>query len=476
MNFRNTKSGKYNPYTDNSSYVLVRSDVFYFLQFINYEKELFKTNSTLSSSPNIIFYTENSVNKVILDYTNANNTDKKYLNSFFANMSVDSGFTLLDGEYLKESVELEADLTCNLKFKEFKNNYVFAELNSVIDKDSAADVYENFYFLKTPQLYSGITLGSNKLTTSVALVNKKINNKSLFSNLGLKKDDIIEIINPNSQNNGKKFTINNIEEISNNELLLLKGPAVAVSESLTGLPVLINVYVKSNLNKNNALTLNIDNSLVSDSDIGCCIVADDQYLNIAYNSLLINSQSNFDANNIFTTGFDTVQFPNLILKNTTKKQCSIITGRNDRFVKDCFIQNNLVRLTTATVENSEFFASPINTLKISFVDNKFTFSRADEDQSSVFFYNVKPNVLELQQGYVYKFVQKDISNSNRIIRFSLDSGGKIPYVKNIWGKDTGSGINSLIYFKVPTEAEGINSLYMYTEKSLSVPIRIQIGY
>jgi len=474
MNFRNTKSGKYNPYTDNSSYVLVRSDVFYFLEFINYEKQLFKINSTLSSSPNIVFYTEDSVNKVILDYTNANNTDKKYLNSFFANMSVNSGFTLSDGKYLKESVELEADLTCNLKFKEFKNDYVFAELNSVTDKDSATDVYENFYFLGTPQLYSGITLGSNKLTESVALVNKKINNKSLFSNLGLKKDDIIEIINPNSENNGKRFAIKNIEEISNNELLLLNGPAV--SESLTGLPVLINVYVKSNLNKNSTLTLNIDNSLVSDTDIGCCIIADDQSLNLAYSSLLLNSQSNFDSNNIFTTGFNTVQFPNLILKNTTKKQCSIITGKNDRFVKDCFIENNLVRLTTATVENSQFFASPINTLKISFVDNKFTFSRADEDQSSVFFYNVKPDVLELQQGYVYKFVQKDISNSNRVVRFSLDSGGKIPYVKNVWGKDTGSGINSLIYIRVPTEVEGITSMYMYTENNPSVPIRIQIGY
>ena len=38
-------------------YTLARSDVFYYLKFIDYNKELFKAASNLTAKPTVIFYT-----------------------------------------------------------------------------------------------------------------------------------------------------------------------------------------------------------------------------------------------------------------------------------------------------------------------------------------------------------------------------------------------------------------------------------
>ena len=131
MSVRNTKSGSaVQNTTPGVQYALARSDIFYFLQFINYESELYKNNSTLTSRPNLVFYTENSVNKVILDYTSASITDKNYLKSFFAGLNQISGITLSGGSYLEEAKTLEADLSSSLIFSEFKSNLAIAAILS----------------------------------------------------------------------------------------------------------------------------------------------------------------------------------------------------------------------------------------------------------------------------------------------------------------------------------------------------------
>ena len=88
-------------------YTLARSDVFYYLKFIDYTKELFKAASNLTAKPTVVFYTEDATNKVILDYSLANTTDKTYLSGFFANLTQTDTFNLTNAGYLDKS-ELEA--------------------------------------------------------------------------------------------------------------------------------------------------------------------------------------------------------------------------------------------------------------------------------------------------------------------------------------------------------------------------------
>jgi hypothetical protein len=255
MSVRNTKSALASQNTTPGVvYTLARSDIFYFLQFINYESELYNNTSTLTSKPNVVFYTENSVNKVILDYTSSSNTDKIYLKSFFAGLNQTSGITLSNGSYLQEAKGLEADLSSSLTFSEFKNNYVFATVNSTTSKSTSADIYYGTYFIDTPQITSGVTLGQNASTKRYALVSPTVGDK-FFTNLGLIAGDVIEVVNPNSQNNSVRFEIINILSLNDKEIIELNKSAI--SENLTGSPSIVNLYIKLN-NTSANLVININ--------------------------------------------------------------------------------------------------------------------------------------------------------------------------------------------------------------------------
>ena len=242
MSVRNTKSGSVSQNnTPGVVYTLARSDIFYFLQFINYESELYNNTSTLTSKPNVIFYTENSVNKVILDYTSSSNTDKNYLKSFFAALNQTSGITLSGGSYLEEAKVLEADLSSSLTFSEFKNNYVFATVNSTTDKSTSTDIYYGKYFIDTPQITSGITLGQNASTKRYALVSPTGIGNITLENLGIIAGDVIEVVNPNSQNNSTRYDVVGTLKLNGKNIIELNQSAI--SENLTGSPSLVNVYL-----------------------------------------------------------------------------------------------------------------------------------------------------------------------------------------------------------------------------------------
>ena len=265
MSVRNTKSGSLvQNTTPGVQYGLARSDIFYFLQFINYESELYKNNSTLISKPNLVFYTENSVNKVILDYTSASITDKNYLKSFFAGLNQISGITLSGGSYLEEAKTLEADLSSSLTFSEFKNNYVFATVNSTTNKSTSADIYYGKYFINTPQITSGITLGQNVLTKRYGLVSPTGIGSNALENLGIIAGDVIEVVNPNSQNNSIRYTV--ISSIKLNDKTIIELNQSAISENLTGSPSIVNLYIESN-NTSENLVANI-----SDTVVNTCLV------------------------------------------------------------------------------------------------------------------------------------------------------------------------------------------------------------
>ena len=297
MSVRNTKSGSVSQNTTPGVvYTLARSDIFYFLQFINYESELYKNNSPLTSRPNVVFYTENSVNKVILDYSLASFSDKTFLKSFFAGLNQTSGITLSSGSYLEEAKALEADLSSSLTFSEFKNNYVFATVNSTTDKSALADIYYGKYFIDTPQITSGVTLGQNALTKRYALVSPTVGNK-FFTNLGLIVGDVIEVVNPNSQNNSVRFEIMNILSLNDKEIIELNKSAI--SENLTGSSSIVNLYIKSN-NTSSNLVVNI-----TDTFVDTCLVNNKPLSNNTKYQCDLRGGA-FVKNSVFTPSFSTI--------------------------------------------------------------------------------------------------------------------------------------------------------------------------
>lgn len=464
MNFRNNKTANKGGTVsiNGSSYVLTRSDFFYFLEVINYEKELYKSDSSLTATPNVIFYKEDGSDKVILDYSKSNMSDKKYLNSFFAGLPVNTGISLINGSYLQEAKSINADLSCNLKFKQFKNNYVFTELNSVTNKDSKVDIYPGDYFLKTPQLQSGISLGISPITKSIALVNHKINN-SLLSYLGLRKDDYIEIININSTNTNKKIKIKSYESFSDRELLFVYDDLI--SESLIGMPVLINLYSKTNSQPKEPI------NPTDTTDLGCCVTATDPTEAITIRSSLSLQTVNNTATASAIINGTTINLDNTnLVKNTTRKQCEIITGNINSFVPGCISTITTTTASNTFSEDVQYFASPVFYANISFINDAFTFLPITTN--TLTYYKLENNILYLRPNLTYRFNQTDQSNSNKIIRFSTDEDKTQLYQNDIWGKQTLTGIGSIIYIKIN---ESTPTLYMHVSNNSSVsPITIKL--
>jgi hypothetical protein len=243
-------------------YTLARSDVFYYLKFIDYNKELFKAASNLTAKPTVIFYTENATNKVILDYSLANITDKTYLTAFFANLTQTSTFNLTNAGYLDKS-ELEANIGCTLTFSEYKENKVFATVTAVTDLNTALDVYFADYFTGSPQLSKAGSLGTNPTTLDYALVSVNPSTSRPLSSLGLIAGDVIEVVNSDSVNNQFKFKISETTTINQQEVLRLKpifNDQVPTIESLLGTSSLVNLYVKGTSTQTPVLS----------GDLGCC--------------------------------------------------------------------------------------------------------------------------------------------------------------------------------------------------------------
>jgi len=261
--FRNNKVLRNDPIEINDL-VLTRSDTFYFLEFAQYTKDLFDS-LRIKSKPSLIFYTETSVNHVVLDYSLSSKEDKMFIEAFFANMGVEEEFTLTNGSYLDDTNNIEADLSSTLKFKKITESLIFAEVVSTTDKESTVDQYLADFFIGTPQLNKSGNLEESERTKIQALVslNPKNTAKPILC-MGYQPGDVIEILCTSSVNNNKKFTIIDAGIINDKEVLYLETTSI-VSESLIGKAAIINLYQRSNIEISDV------NQIATDqTTLGCC--------------------------------------------------------------------------------------------------------------------------------------------------------------------------------------------------------------
>jgi|688.fasta_scaffold108896_1 hypothetical protein len=433
----------YNYTSPENNYVLVRSEILYYLKVINYDKDLFKDASSLTSKPTITFYTENASNKVIIDYSLANEVDKKYLNSFFANMTQIDTFSITSGGYLDEA-ELSANLNGSYTFTEYKDGKIFAVVNSVSSQNSAVDVYTGNYFTGTPQITKTGNLGSSPTTENYALVNINPNTDKSLTSLGLVVGDFIEIVKSGSANNQIKYEIQEISVIKNKEVVRVKpyNSQIPVVESLVGSPVTINVYVKG------------VSSYVSEeisSELGCC-----------YNAV------------------GTIKLP-----NQTRHQCRIRSEDYDFSVGECSdtINSSLVNNTqqispTDSSENKLFYVYISGFTPNTNVTNSFIRTTQSSNKSilvansnGIVYSN---NELVLRRGVSYNFVQQDISNQNVILRLAVDTSGT-PFngIADILSIITQDSLNSNI--SVNVRDTSVSTLYLVSVSDNStLPVKISL--
>lgn len=417
----NTSNGVNNP---EDNLVLVRSEVLYYLKFINYDKDLFKSSSKLTSKPSITVYTEDSQKKVIIDYTLANETDKKYIKSFFANMTQIDTFTLTNGDYIDVS-ESEADISSSLTFTDYKENKIFALVNSITNENTAIEVYNGEYFTQTPQLTKSGSLGSSAFTEnySLALLNPSISKN--FTSMGVIVGDVIEILYENSKNHGIKYEVEEITHINEKQILKLKkykNYVLPFEESLIGKPVVLNVYI-NNFEKVTDLP-EINNSV-----IGCCYNTD--------KSVIISNQTEYQCK----------------VRNTeytfTNKDCdSITTTETSNAPQDIFAY---------VIQNKNPISILSSVLLKQTGPNYETFTLSIKKGNL----NVLPNLTLLMiSNNLYEIDQSDSSNKNNLILFSTSKDTLIPYRNGIFGVVTADRIGSKTYVMLPPNTP---QLYLWLE-------------
>lgn len=394
MPVQNTILNYYNNIED--SHALARSEVFYYLKFINYDKDLFKDTSKLTSKPTVVFYTEDAVNKVILDYSLANETDKKYLYSFFANTTQLNTITLSDGDYLDAS-ELSANLSGTFVFTEFKDNKLFATVSSVTNQNSALDVYFGDYFTGTPQLTKSGSLGYSGLTENYALISVNPKASVSITSMGILPGDLIEIISPSSANNQIKYEVLEISTINEKEVIRLKpynNSAIPTEESLIGSAAILNVYIKG---------IQVYEEADVKGDLGCCYSADG------------------------TTKYE----------NQTKHQCSLRNSTNIFSAGTCTeTQSNIV---VANVQSEK-------TYYVSIISEPGFTQRIAVSESGVGVLN-NTGELVINRNTTYNFIQEDVSNTDVLLRVYETYPSKL-YTGLVYSGLTQNILNSVTTLKV----------------------------
>jgi hypothetical protein len=451
MNFRNNKSSN-RPGTltvKGVPYSLVRSEIFYYLKFVDYDKSIFKNASSLTSKPTIVFYTENSISKAVIDYSLANETDKKYLNSFFANMTRLDTFSMISAEYLNKS-ELSANLNATYTFVDYKDDKIFAIVNSITTLNSAIDVYFGDYFIETPQISKSGDLGSFG-TKKYALVNvNPLSNKN-FNSLGLLQGDFLEIVNPDSVNNLIKFRVNDLKIINDTEVLELTpyNEKIPVEESMIGSTTLVNLYVKGT----------VSSTEETDDEIGCC--SDLTGLFPIPNQTKKQCSARF-KNSLFTSGPCTQSYLNTSSSTNPDVIVNTITNTTLQETRTYYVSILEYGVTTTRI-------TPLLTRQATNTSSTKSIVLTDA-QGNI----ISSGSLQIQRGNSYNFIQLDQSNKNKILRIAIDEYGT-PFDGDaeIFTNLTKDSINSNLTLNVRDTTVSVLYLVSATEPG-TLPIQLNL--
>jgi len=415
-------------------YILVRTGVFHYLQFIDDESQLFNANGPVESKPNMVFYQQNAETRVMLDYSGASDKDKTYLQILFSNLNQFSGLCFSNASYLDDRYNIDTSFNLDLQFREYKDNMLLAKTTNSINSNDLQKVFEGSYFISVPTVSSSGSWTDKTAKTNSLLVSVNPQASSNFSLNYFQNGDLIEIINPNSANNNKRYEILEFTKINNKEVLKLK--TKATNESLLGYSTIINVYAKTK--KKERTTTTLDKTIR-----GCCYSYNDKKY----------------------------------LVNATEYECDVRTNGQYEFFKGTCqdfseYQTPLPTITvnskiveTRKLQYVLFEDTSVETLNISFEDNKIKIN--NEEYTNYAF----------ARGKIYKLVQDDESNLGLPIRFTRNYSTIRQeldyYYDNVSGTTNPEGIGSEIYIKITQDT--IDTFFLFTENNLNIqPVSIVV--
>lgn len=274
MAIQNTNSILSDNIVKNDAYALVRTGLFYYLQVTDDEKNIFNSSSTINSRPSVFFYQSGSDTNAILDFTNASDTDKKYLEVLFSNLNDFSGITLSNATYLNERIGIEnKSLDCSLLFRKYTNNILVSKVTSSVNSGDLNVLFDGNYFIDTPSIDTADSWDAKTLKNNSILICNNPKSNVNFDKFVIKPQDVIEIVNKDSQNNLKKYEVIEYKILNNKQIIKLK--TTAINENLIDSPTIVNIYVKTKLK-------DIKNTSYGTTVTGCCkdtLITTNYYIN-----------------------------------------------------------------------------------------------------------------------------------------------------------------------------------------------------
>ena len=422
-----------NPTTDDP-YVLVRSDVFLFLQLTNNEKSIFDSGSKTNSKPSLVFYEEGANTNAILDFTNASSKDKKYLDILFKGLNDFSGLSLTNASYLDEKNGVEKSFNASLQFREYKNDILFTKVLSSVDSGDLNKVFDGEYFLDVPVITTDESWSSVEGTTNSLLVCTNPKTSTNFSNFYIGNGDLIEIVNPNSSNNKIKYEVLEYTTLNNKQIIKLK--TLGIEENLIGSSTVLNFYAKA-IGTDVTVSSTLDNGI-----LGCCY---DSIQNKKYNATAYECyvRTGITTNQNYTTG---------VQCNPDSQQVTL----NNGFLN--FIPNTTI--TTTTPLSSEITNGSTATFIVEVKDSEFT-SELMVSVGAGASNLIENNKINLSMFKTYAFYQKSFSNYKKVLRFSTSRDKLVPYVTDIFGTITETGYDTIQYLKVTPSTP--STLYLFVD-------------
>ena len=425
-----------NPITEDS-YVLVRSDVFLFLQLTNNEKDIFDSGTKTDSKPNVVFYQEDSDTKAILDYTVASDKDKSYLDVLFKGLNDFSGLSLTNASYLDERNSIDTSLNASLQFREFKNNMLFTKVLSPVSSGNLNKVFDGIYFLDTPQITTDASWSTVQGSVNSLLICTNPKTTTNFNNFSINTGDLVEIVNPNSANNTIKYEVLEYLVLNNKQIIRLKN--LGIPETLIGSSTVLNFYAKSKTQPVNSV-LGLDTTI-----LGCCL----------------NTQTN--------QTYD----------NTTEYECYVRTeGYYSHFKSQSCSTVSTIAPTVVTTSNftaiDKFFITTAETPSIVFdvsininpLMNEILL-KVKSGSSSV----LQSNIVYLNPNKLYTFEQTSTSNYKKILRFSTTKDTLTPYLDGVFGLINENALKTIHYLRTTNSTP---TLYLFTEDEPNIASAIEI--
>ena len=129
--------------------VLARSGLLYGLKYIKVKIEKVSSNRGITSTPNFLFYSNNT--KVMIEFSDYNNTNSEDELYSFWNLIIEGmTFTITDGELINPANKQQYDVSGTYTFTSIENLVVFADVVSVESITNAINLYNKTDFSNLP--------------------------------------------------------------------------------------------------------------------------------------------------------------------------------------------------------------------------------------------------------------------------------------------------------------------------------------